>query len=88
MFAIVRKAKLKTRHIEKICKVSRITASRWMNGHAEPHPQILARVQGFLALVERAVEEGRLPFPVNLLRQDEMNYLRRLFREYRDSQCE
>lgn len=82
MFEVIHKAKLKPRHVVKFVGVGRVAASRWLNDHVEPHVQLLPKVKRFLDLVSRAVDEGKLPFPSGVRKQDENGYLSELFRQY------
>ncbi len=89
MFSTFHKAGLQTRHLVKFVGVSRITASRWLNDHGiEPHPQLIGKVSRFLNLVKQAYDAGELPFPPNIAKSDENNYLTGLFRKYLKNQKE
>ncbi len=47
--------------LAKLMGVSRVTASQWVNGHAEPHRLLKERVDSLLTKVNYAVSHGRLP---------------------------
>ncbi len=47
--------------LAKLVDVSRVTASQWMNGHANPHRLLDNRVNELLKRVDSAVARGLLP---------------------------
>jgi hypothetical protein len=49
--------------LAKLLGVSRVTASQWMNGHANPHKLLTNRVERFLRMVALALEHKLLPLP-------------------------
>lgn len=75
-------AKLEPRHVAKLLKVSRVTASTWLNGHVEPHTLITPKLDKLAVLVQRAMEAGELPFPPGVARQDQVQYLTGVLRKH------
>lgn len=70
------KAGLSPRHLSALLKISRVAASRWMNGHADPHPFIRPKVEKLAALVDKALAAGDLPLPDGMKKPEELHYLR------------
>jgi DNA-binding XRE family transcriptional regulator len=62
-FESVKKAGITPGVVAKLVGVSRVTASQWVNGHAQPHKLLASRVREFLAIVDIAVEKKLLPLP-------------------------
>jgi hypothetical protein len=60
-FTICNAAGIKPGVVAKLIGVSRVTASQWCNGHAQPHRLLDGRVQEFLAIVHAAVDWKMLP---------------------------
>jgi transcriptional regulator with XRE-family HTH domain len=70
MFTVAKAARLRPDDIAKLCKVSRCTASLWMNGHTKPHHLLRDRVAGVLAAIKAAMEAGDFPIPHEISRRE------------------
>lgn len=77
MFEIVKEAELRPHDLSKIAKVSRVTASMWLNGHTKPHPLIKERVEKLLDVIRAAVESGDLPVPPDVTRRERAHYIQK-----------
>ena len=77
MFDIAKEAGLGPSDLSKLLKVARVTASLWLNGHANPHHLLRTKVTRLLDGVGRAVEAGELPAPVDLRRGERTAYIER-----------
>ena len=75
MFQTVRDAGLMPHEVARIIKVSRVTASMWLNGHTKPHRLLADKVAKFLDAVSSAVDAGDLPVPPDLKRKERAEYL-------------
>lgn len=74
-FDIVRKAGLRPVDLHRLLKITRVTASLWLNGHVQPHALLRNRVNTLLDAVAKAYEAGDLPVPVNIKRADRAKYV-------------
>lgn len=63
-FSILSTAGITPGMAAKLVGVSRVTASQWINGHAQPHRLLGNRVHEFLRLVKLALDQGKLPLKV------------------------
>ena len=64
-FSILKQAGITPGLTAKLVGVSRVTASQWCNGHAQPHRLLANRVTEYLRLVKLAVDSGALPLKIN-----------------------
>lgn len=69
-FAILKKAGLKPADFGKLLKVHRVTASLWVNGHANPHTFLVPRVTKMLDAVKAALDAGDLPLSFDVTRRE------------------
>lgn len=74
-FAPVHEANLLPSDLAKLVKVSRVTASMWLNGHAQPHHLLSERVSTTVDAVSRAVQAGLLPVPHSVHRRERGLYI-------------
>lgn len=76
-FAPVRAARLQPADIAKLLRVSRVTASQWLNGHTQPHHLLTDRVRELVDAVDAAVQAGLLPVPHHVHRRERGLYVQR-----------
>jgi hypothetical protein len=76
-FAPVRAARLQPADIAKLAKVSRVTASGWLNGHKQPHHLLTERVCELVDAIDQAVQAGRLPVPHHVHRRERGLYIQK-----------
>ena len=68
-FSLIAQAGLTQQDAADYLGVSRITINYWVQGRVEPHPWIREDVGKFLAKLERAIADGRLPVQLPDLRE-------------------
>lgn len=68
-------AKLGPEDLRKLCVVSRVTCSNWLNGHSQPHSLLTARVTKVVDDVRAAVDAGLLPVPFHITRRERAFYI-------------
>lgn len=74
-FTPAKYARLRPHDMAILAKVSRVTASMWMNGHAQPHHLHKARVKKLLALISTARQAELLPVPHHVVRRERGLYI-------------
>lgn len=79
---IVKKAGLKPRHLQKFFKCSRVAASSWVNGHSSPSAMIAHKTEVFIAAVQKALDDGKLPAPEALPFAEANAYIHDTLRQY------
>ena len=82
MFESVIAAKMKPRHLVKLLKVSRVTASNWLNGHSVPHSMLRSKVDSMLKAVDAALATGDLPAPAEFKGKEENSYVQGVLRKH------
>jgi transcriptional regulator with XRE-family HTH domain len=60
-FTLIRAAGLTQKEFASLCEVTRTTVNLWLAGKMQPHKFICKRVERVLGVIERAVEENKLP---------------------------
>ena len=76
LFERCKEAKLRPADISKLMKVSRVTASLWFNGHAQPHRLLAGRLQKILNAIDAALAAGTLPVPYEVSRRERGLYIK------------
>lgn len=56
---------VKSKHIARLCNVSRFTANNWLSGRRKPHDLLQDTVDTFMHALKGAVADGELPLPVD-----------------------
>lgn len=74
-FTPVKNARLGPEDFRKLCGVTRVTCSNWLNGHAQPHHLLTDKVAKVVDDVRLAVEAGLLPVPFNVVRRERALYI-------------
>lgn len=74
-FGPVYDAKLGPADLAKLLKISRVTASLWLNGHSRPHQLLHDRVVDLLDAVDKATQAGDLPVPHRISRRERGLYI-------------
>lgn len=69
---LFKRAGIKPVHLVRLLQVSRVSASRWFNGHSEPSPLVLRMLTKLNAALEAALAAGDLPVHSGIPR-DEVN---------------
>ena len=77
-FEPVRLAGLGPAELSLLLKVSRVTASLWLNGRRRPHLLLEERVDRLLRAVEEALADGDLPLSHDIPRRERAWHLRRV----------
>lgn len=67
---LLRYAGVTRKHLMILLNISGVTASKWLNGHTQPHDLIQDRVNRLLGVVKTLADEGRLPAPPGLGREE------------------
>lgn len=75
MFETAKRAGLQPNDFAKVLKVSRVTASLWLNGHNQPHRLIRPKVDKLLDAITSAVENGDFPVPKDMSRTERAGYI-------------
>jgi hypothetical protein len=75
MFEKAKAAGLTPQHIADFVRVTRVTASTWMNGHAKPHSILADRIDEFNAALDLAVADRRLPPPADMAGRKRRKYV-------------
>lgn len=68
-FSLIAQAGLTQQDVADYLGVSRVTINYWVQGRVDPHPWIKEDVGRFLAKLETAIDEGRLPVQLPDLRE-------------------
>lgn len=76
-FTPVTDAKLGPHDLAMLAKVTRVTASLWLNDHKQPHHLHAANVQEIVDAIAAAVQAGRLPVPANVSRRERGLYIQK-----------
>lgn len=82
MFEKIKEAGLTPDHVAKIVGVSRVTASRWLNGHFGVHRLLNAKVQRLLDAVERGLQAGDFPLPPDVPRAMRLMEIKAVLRKH------
>ena len=82
MFEPVIAAGLQPNDLAKLLKVNRITSSQWLNGHTLPHLLHRERVQKLVDAVDAAVQDGKLPVPLDVTRRERGLYIQNALSPY------
>ena len=61
MFELAKALGVTPQHIADFVKVTRITASGWVNGHTKPHTILADRIEKFNSALKSAEKSGDLP---------------------------
>lgn len=75
-FAPVHEAQLGPADLAKLCAVSRVTASLWLNNHTQPHHLLTERVTKIVDGIKAAVDAGLLPVPHHVTRRERGLYVK------------
>lgn len=75
---LLKQAGLTPAELSQLLKVSRVTASLWLNGHARPHHLLEERVERLLDVVEEAMAARELPLSIDIPRRERRVHLRRI----------
>lgn len=75
-FEPFRLAGLGPAELSKLLRVSRVTASLWLNGRHRPHHLLEERVDLLLRAVEDALAAGELPLSHDISRRERIWHLR------------
>lgn len=62
-FSIVKQAEIPTAHFARLCSVSRLSATLWLNGSTSPRGLYRTHVMARLKLIKNALDKGHLPLP-------------------------
>lgn len=65
-FKKLAKLGIKPHHFVEALGISRVTASKWFNGHTSPHVLLLYRLGIFEEAIKSAIKAKDLPAPVYL----------------------
>lgn len=82
-YSVLAEARVGPTDMSRLLKVSRVTASLWVNGHTTPSPLVNARVREFLDAVGKAYDAGELPVPFGVSRRERGMYLTRTLERHR-----
>jgi molybdenum cofactor biosynthesis enzyme MoaA len=74
-FTPIRDAKLGPEDLRKLCGVSRVACSMWLNNHTQPHHLLTDRVQKVVDGVKAALDAGLLPVPFSVVRRERGFYI-------------
>ena len=74
-FTPIKSAKLGPEDLRRLCDVSRVTCSNWLNGHTHPHTLLTGRVLKVVDAVDAAVSLGLLPVPFRVMRRERAFYI-------------
>lgn len=74
-FTPVKEARLGPEDLRRLCDVSRVTCSNWLNGHAQPHRLLTGRVQKVVDDVQAAIDADLLPVPFHVLQRERALYI-------------
>lgn len=77
-FTPIKLANLGPADMAKLLRVSRVTASLWLNGHKQPHHLHSESVSTLIDKVARALGAGLLPVPHNVTRRERGLYLQKV----------
>lgn len=66
MFDVLNRAGVTPSIVARLLKVSRVTASLWINGHSKPHRLIERRVSRLLVAVKAAYDAKELPLSADV----------------------
>lgn len=75
---VFRRGKLKTQEVADLLGVSRVTVSKWKNGHTQPHPLVADRVKKFIYAVAVCIKDGNLPLSEDVGRDERHTKLQQL----------
>lgn len=75
-FTPVHEARLGPEDLRKLCEVSRVTCSSWLNGHAQPHHLLTVRVQKVVDDIRAALDADLLPVPYHVVRRERALYIK------------
>jgi hypothetical protein len=75
MFAGAKAARLRPGDMAKLMRVSRVTASLWMNGHSHPHHLLIGRARRVLAAIDAAMKAADFPVPYDTSRRERGLYV-------------
>lgn len=75
MLERITEAHLLPSDVARLLNLSRVTVSRWLNGHSRPHQLHEYKVKRLLDAVDRAMDSGDLPVPHDIKRSERAAYL-------------
>ena len=84
MFQKAREARLTPNDFAKMLKVSRVTASCWLNSRSTPHHLIKGRVAKVLAAVQAALDAGDFPVPYEIPKRERYLYVSKTIAKHLD----
>lgn len=75
-FTWLHDAGVRPRHIAALLKLNRGTVSGWINGRAQPHHFLVARVTRIMDALKAASDAGLLPPPKKLKGEEKTKYIK------------
>ena len=84
-FQPIRDAALTPHDLSGLLGISRVTCSKWLNGHSQPHRLLEEDVLRVIDDVRKAVEADRLPVPFTVTRRERRHYIQTAISEVRTS---
>lgn len=80
--AILKRAGLGPSDVARLTGVTRVAATRWLNGTSAPGAHTRGAAQKLVDVVTRAVEAGELPVPVHVTRRERLLYIKTVLATY------
>lgn len=81
-FTVVADAGLRPADLSKLLDVGRVTCSRWLHGHKQPHHLHVDKVVATVDAIKRASDAGAFPVPAHVTRPEREDYIAKVVAEH------